>query len=313
MSTRIPAEAVVGPWLLMGSQNRLERVLLFFPARLSNTHSSNVRGRDMTQDPFSELKQRQREMWMSFAPTAMFTTPAAGQLVAFAAVRSGESVLDVGTGTGVVAITASRAGAQVSALDLTPELLEQARENARISKQEKISWIEGDAEKLPYADASFDVVLSQFGHMFAPRPEVVISEMRRVLKPTGRIAFATWPPEHFVGKMFMFVGRNSLPLPAGASPPPLWGIPAVIAERLGTKFDAPFFERRTMKVPALSLQHFRSFMEQSVGPMQKLVEALANEPQKLSEIRQEFEALAAPYYHGNVMHQDYLLTRARAR
>ena len=67
-----------------------------------------------------------------------------------------------------------------------------------------------------------------------------------------------------------------------------------------------------MKVPALSLQHFRSFMEQSVGPMQKLVEALASEPQKLSEIRQEFEALAAPYFHGNVMHQDYLLTRARA-
>ena len=212
-----------------------------------------------------------------------------------------------------MAITASRAGAQVSALDLTPELLEQARENARISKQEAISWIEGDAEKLPYADASFDVVLSQFGHMFAPRPEMVISEMRRVLKPNGRLAFATWPPEHFVGKMFLFLGRNSLPQPQGASPPPQWGIPAVIEERLSTKFDAPFFERRTMKVPALSLQHFRSFMEQSVGPMQKLVEALANEPQKLSEIRREFEALAAPYYHGNVMHQDYLLTRARAR
>ena len=267
----------------------------------------------MTQDPFSELKKRQREMWVSFAPTAMFTTPAAGELVAFAGVRPGESVLDVGTGTGVVAITAARAGAQVSALDLTPELLEQARENARIARQEAIAWVEGDAEKLPYADASFDVVLSQFGHMFAPRPEVAISEMRRVLKPGGRIAFATWPPEHFVGKMFLFVGRNSPPPPPGASPPPQWGIPAVIAERLGPQFDAPFFERRTMKVPALSLQHYRLFMEQSVGPMQKLVEALANDPQKLSDIRQEFEALAAPYYRGNVMHQDYLLTRAGAR
>jgi ubiquinone/menaquinone biosynthesis C-methylase UbiE len=267
----------------------------------------------MTQDPFSELKQRQREMWASFAPTAMFTTPPAAQLVEFAGVRSGESVLDVGTGTGVVAITASRAGATVSALDLTPELLEQARENAQLSKQEEISWIEGDAEELPYADGSFDVVLSQFGHMFAPRPEVVISEMRRVLKPNGRIVFATWPPEHFVGKMLMFLGRNSPQLPAGASPPPQWGIPGVIAERLGTKFGAPFFERRTMQIPALSLQHFRSFMERSIGPMQKLVEALANEPQKLSEIRQEFEALATPYYHNNVMHQDYLLTRAQAR
>ena len=130
----------------------------------------------MSQDPFAELKQRQREMWASFAPTATFTTPVAGQLVKFAGIRPGETVLDVGTGTGVVAITAARAGAQVKALDLTPELLVEARENARIAGQEQIEWTEGDAEQLPYADASFDVVLSQFGHMFAR------SEERRVGK-----------------------------------------------------------------------------------------------------------------------------------
>ncbi len=145
----------------------------------------------MDQDPFAELKKRQREMWESFAPTAMFTTPVAGHLVKFARIVSGETVLDVGTGTGVVAITAARAGAQVSALDLTPELLEQARENARVARREDIVWTEGDAEQLPYPDAAFDVVLSQFGHMFAPRPEVAVSEMRRVLKRNGRIAFAT--------------------------------------------------------------------------------------------------------------------------
>lgn len=267
----------------------------------------------MTPDPFSELKTRQREMWASFAPTAMFTTPVAGELVTFAGVRAGETVLDVGTGTGVVAITASRAGAKVSALDLTPELLAHARDNAGISHQSGIAWTEGDAENLPYADASFDVVLSQFGHMFAPRPDVTIAEMRRVLKPGGRIAFATWPPEHFVGKMFMFVGRHSPPPPPGSSPPPQWGIPAVIAERLGAKFDAPFFARGEMTVPALSLAHYRLFMEKSVGPMQKLVEALVYEPDKLSAVRQEFESIAAPYFYGNVMHQDYLLTRAYAR
>lgn len=267
----------------------------------------------MTPDPISELKRKQREMWASFGPTAIFTTPAAAQLVAFAAVRPGERVLDVATGTGVVAITASRIGASVSALDLTPELLEHARANAELSRQTNISWMEGDAEALPYADASFDVVLSQFGHMFAPRPEVVIAEMRRVLKPGGRIAFATWPPEHFVGKMFMLVGRHAPPPPPGASPPPQWGSPAVVAERLGTAFDAPFFARRIMQVPALSLQHFRSFMERSIGPLQKLVETLANEPQRLDQLRLEFEALAAPYYHDNLMHQDYLLTRAYAR
>ena len=231
----------------------------------------------------------------------------------FAQVKPGETVLDVGTGTGVVAITAARAGAKVTALDLTPELLEQARENAGIAGLGDITWNEGDAEKLPYPDASFDVVLSQFGHMFAPRPDVAIAEMRRVLKPTGRVAFATWPPEHFVGRLFAFVGKNSPPPPPGAAPPPMWGNPTVVAERLAPHFEPPFFERATMTFPALSLQHFRGFMERSVGPMQKLVENLAGDPQKLAAIRAEFEALAAPYYFDNVVHQSYLMTRARAK
>jgi len=270
-------------------------------------------GDTMSQDPFAEFKKRQRDMWSSFAPTATFTPPVAGHLVKFARIQPDEAVLDVGTGTGVVAITAARSGAKVTGLDLTPELLEVARENARIARHEEIVWTEGDAEQLPYADASFDVVLSQFGHMFAPRPEVAIAEMRRVLKPGGRVAFATWPPEHFVGRMFAFVGRNSPPPPAGASPPPLWGNPATVAERLGASFDVPFFDRGVMAYPALSIEHFRLFIERSIGPLQKLVESLADNPQKLESLRAEFEALAAPYHFDNVMHQDYLLTRAYAR
>ncbi len=266
----------------------------------------------MTQDPFADLKKRQREMWASFAPTAMFTTPSAGHLVRFAGVAPGQKLLDVGTGTGVVALTAARAGAQVSALDLTPELLAVAHENARIAGHEDIAWTEGDAEQLPYPDASFDVVLSQFGHMFAPRPDVAVAEMRRVLKPGGRIAFATWPPEHFVGRMFAFVARHSPPPPPGAAPPPQWGNPAIIIERLAAAFDAPFFERGMMEIPALSLPHFREFMERSVGPLQKLVERLADDSAKLHAVRAEYESLAAPYYFDNVMHQGYLLTRAQA-
>ena len=267
----------------------------------------------MSQDGFADLKKRQREMWASFAPTAIFTTPVAAHLVAFAGVRPEEAVLDVGCGTGVVAVTAARAGARVSALDLTPELLEQARENGAVAGCAEIAWIEGDAEALPYPDATFDVVLSQFGHMFAPRPEVAVAEMRRVLKPGGRVAFATWPPEHFVGRMFAFVGRHSPPPPPGASPPPQWGEIARVGERLGEYFEPAFFDRGVMLVPALSLGHFRQFMERSVGPMQKLVENLAGAPDSLQAIRGEFEALAAPYYSGNVVHQNYLLTRARAR
>ena len=267
----------------------------------------------MSQDPFAELKKRQREMWASFTPTAMFTTPVAGHLVRFAGIAKGESVLDVGTGTGVVAITAARAGAHVTALDLTPALLEAAHENARIAQHEEIVWTEGDAEQLPYPDASFDVVLSQFGHMFAPRPEVAVAEMRRVLKKSGRIAFATWPPEHLVGRIFAFVGRNSPPPPPGAAQPPQWGSPVIVGERLGAHFDAPFFERGTMMFPALSVAHYRTFMERSVGPMQKLIESATADSQKVGALRAEFDALAGQYYADNVVRQDYLLTRAQAR
>lgn len=267
----------------------------------------------MSEDPFQELKQRQRDMWVSFAPAATYTVVVAAHLVEFAGVAPGEAVLDVGTGTGVVAITAARAGARVAALDLTPELLAHARENGRIAGQDGITWTEGDAERLPYDDACFDVVLSQFGHIFAPRPQVAMAEIRRVLKPGGRVSLATWPPEHFIGRMFAFVARHSPPPPPGAAAPAQWGVPAIVAERLGARFDEPFFERGTMSLPALSVGHFRAFSEKSVGPMQKLVERLAAEPARLEAVRAEFEALAAAYYRGNLVHQSYLLTRARAR
>ena len=264
-------------------------------------------------DPFADLKKRQREMWASFTPTAMFTTPIAGHLVKFAGIVSGEKVLDVGTGTGVAAVTAARQGAHVTGLDLTPELLNEARENSRIAKCGNIVWTEGDAESLPYPDASFDVVISQFGHMFAPRPDVAMTEMRRVLKPGGRIAFATWPPEHLVGRLFAFMGRNSPPPPPGAAPPPQWGNPGVITERLAAGFGSPFFTRGVMNVPALSVEHFRLFMERSVGPMQKLVESLSTNPEKLSAVRAEFDSIMLPYYWDNIVHQDYLLTSATVR
>ncbi|WP_213953538.1 methyltransferase domain-containing protein [Variovorax sp. dw_954] len=267
----------------------------------------------MTQDPFTDLKQRQREMWASFAPTATFTTPTAAHLVRFAQIQPGETVLDVATGTGVVAITAARAGAKVCALDLTPELLDVARDNAAIAGLEEIGWTEGDAEQLPYPDASFDVVLSQFGHMFAPRPGVTVAEMRRVLKPGGRVAFATWPPEHLVGQMFILIGRHSPPLPAGASPPPQWGNPAIVAERLGAHFGEATFERGTKVFPALSPQHYRVSMERGVGPVQKLMDGLAADPAKLASLRAEFDALITPCFRDNLVHEEYLLTRAQAR
>ena len=167
----------------------------------------------MSADPFAQLKAAQREAWATFSPQAMFTVPPAASLVEFASVRNGEVLLDVACGTGVVAITASRIGARVRGLDLSPVLLEDARKNAALIAAD-IEFVEGDVEAMPYPDATFDVVLSQFGHMFAPRPEVTIAEMLRVLKPKGRIAFSTWPPELLVGQMFGLIAKY-LPPPVG--------------------------------------------------------------------------------------------------
>lgn len=264
----------------------------------------------MAHDPFAELKAQAREGWAKFAGVEVFTTPPAGRLVRFAGVAAGEEVLDVATGTGVVAVTAAVRGARVQALDLSPVLLERARQNASLARV-SVDFREGDAEALPYADASFDVVLSQFGHMFAPRPDVAVAEMLRVLKPGGTIAFSTWPPELFIGRMFALLGRYMPPPPPGIAPPPLWGDPNVIRERLGQAVRDLTFDRGLMSAPALSLQHYRVSMEQAGGPVRKLVESLTVEdPVKLAACRRELEAIAAEYFDDNIVRQDYLMTRA---
>ena len=264
----------------------------------------------MSEDPIAQFKENQRQGWKHFIPLEAMTTPAAARLVKHANVRAGQEVLDVACGTGVVAITASRLGARVRGLDLTPELLERARENARIAGAE-IAFAEGDVEAMPFPDATFDVVLSQFGHMFAPRPDVALAEMLRVLKPGGTIAFSTWPPELLIGSSFRLVGSYMPPPPPGVSPPPQWGDVAVVRERLGAAVRDIVFDRGCMLVPALSLANYRDHIEHTAGPMLKLVEMLgASDPARLAQFRREYEALAAPYYADNIVRQDYLMTRA---
>ena len=259
-------------------------------------------------DPFAEFKAAQRKGWAFFAPLEAVTTAPAAKLVAFAGVKPGQRVLDVGSGTGVVAVTAARAGARVSALDLTPELIEIARHNA-LTAGVQIDFREGDAEALPFDDAAFDVVLSQFAHIFAPRPEVVVKEMLRVLKPGGVIAFSTWPPELFAGRMFALTGRYASPPPPGVSPPPLWGDPNVVRERLGAAVRGLTFDRGTISNPALSPAHHRLQSELAGGPIKRFVES-SPDPEQLALFRREYEALVAEYFDGNVVRQDYLMSRA---
>jgi len=265
----------------------------------------------MANDPFAQFKAVQREGWALFAPLETVTTIPAAQLLRHARARSGQTVLDVACGTGVVAVTAARAGAYVRALDLSPALLERARANASLAGVE-VEFREGDVEALPYADASFDVVLSQFGHMFAPRPEVAVAEMLRVLKPGGTIAFSTWPPEHFVGQMFALVGRY-VPPPPGAAPPPQWGDPNAVRQRLGDAVADVSFDRGEMVFAALSPQHYRKGVEETLGPVVKLVASLQSDPPKLAAFRAELDAFIAGHFDGNAVRQQFLMTRATKR
>lgn len=266
-------------------------------------------------DPFAGFKAMQREAWAVFAPVEIFTTPAAAKLVKFARVGAGQRVLDIACGTGVVSVTAARHGAKVSALDLSPALLERANKNAGIAGHE-IEFVEGDAEKLPWPDASFDVVLSQFGHIFAPRPEVALAEMLRVVKPGGTIAFSSWPPELFVGKQFALTARYLPPPPEGApKPAPVthWGDPTIVRERFGERVEDITFKRDMMITQALSVPHSRAAQEATIGPINKLVGMLANDPPRLARYRAELEALLEEVYEDNCLHLHYLMTRARKK
>ena len=265
----------------------------------------------MPNDPFAQLKAVQREGWSLFVPLEAVTTATAAELVRHARIRAGQRVLDVACGTGVGALTAARAGATVCALDLSPVLIDHGRQHAALAGVE-IEFREGDVEALPYPDSSFDVVISQFGHMFAPRPDVTISEMLRVLKPGGTIAFSTWPPEHYVGQMFALVGKF-VPPPVGAAPPPQWGDPTIVRQRLGDAVTDIMFDRSVMLFPALSPQHYRKGIEETLGPVVKLVAALKEEPAKLAAFRAELDGFVARYFENNVVRQHYLMTRATKR
>lgn len=186
--------------------------------------------------PMNELKQGLRAAWMAgdFGKIAKMTVPSGEAFVAGLQVGPGMNVLDVACGTGNLAVPAARTGATVTGLDIAPNLLEQAR--ARAAQEGlQIRFDEGDAEAMPYADASFDVVMSMFGAMFAPRPDVLATELARVLKPGGTLAMANWNPASFTGRMFR-VSAQHLPPPTGVKPPVLWGDEETVRERLGPHF-----------------------------------------------------------------------------
>ncbi len=172
----------------------------------------------------SAIKDGQRKMWTAgdYPEIARMLTSAAEAILERAEAGPGMSLLDVATGAGNVAIPAALGGASVTGLDLTPKLLGVARERAAEAGVE-VSFVEGDAEELPFESDSFDRVTSCFGVMFAPRQELAAAELARVARPGGAIVLAAWTPEGLNGQMFKTVGSYMPPLPPGLKPPVMWG------------------------------------------------------------------------------------------
>ena len=216
------------------------------------------------------LKTKLRATWIAgdFGQIAKYYPRDAEVFVKRLNLEPGMKVLDVACGTGNLALPAARTGAVVTGVDIAPNLVEQARENAR-REGLKAQFDEGDAEALPYNDGSFDVVATMFGAMFAPRPELVASELKRVCRPGGFIAMANWTPTGFIGKMFKTMVSHVAP-PAGMPSPILWGVEETVRERFGEGISK--LETKLQNVrwvfpfsPAQVVEHFNLYY----GPTQK--------------------------------------------
>lgn len=236
------------------------------------------------------LKTKLRATWISgdFGQIARFYEDEAEAFVKRLGLKPGSKVLDAACGTGNLALPAARLGADVTGVDIAPNLVEQARANAA-REGLTAKFDEGDAEALTYEDASFDAVITMFGVMFAPRPELVAAELLRVTKPGGLIAMANWTPTGFIGQMFRTVAAH-LPPPPGMASPVLWGVEEKVRERLGTGVSKIETTPRILTwnfatSPAEVVEHFRVYY----GPTNKAFGAL--DEQKQAALRNELEDL----------------------
>jgi SAM-dependent methyltransferase len=209
----------------------------------------------------SELKARHRAMWASGDYPGMvetFLLPLGPRLVEACGIGSGMSVLDVAAGTGNASIPAAKAGAKVTASDLTPELFDAGRQRAEAEGVE-LEWVEADAENLPFEDESFDVVMSSIGAMFAPQHQDVADEMVRVCRSGGTIGMLNWTPEGMIGALFKTMGPFAPPPPPGAQPPPLWGGEEHVKELFGDRVDFRTLDRDVLEITAF--EHPRDYGE----------------------------------------------------
>jgi len=274
-------------------------------------HEQNNIGEFMTD--FTELKKKQRVVWAlgDYDRIADGLTISTDQTLRVAKIRPGERVLDLATGTGITAIAARERGAQVTGVDLTAELLAVARKKAADEGFGDIDFREGDAEALPFADASFDVVLSTCGHMFAPDQPKVAAELARVTRPGGRVVFLAWTPDGGLGGWFRITNKH-FPPPAGVASPFNWGDMDKVRQLLGGSFRDLTFTRGDCPQFGASPEDIWTLFSTRYGPTVRAATTLQGDA--LAALRDELLAYLGGYRaaaDGTVRWgREYLITRA---
>lgn len=220
------------------------------------------------------VKLRQRTAWSSGDYAIIGTTlQIVGENLCEALdLRGGQKVLDVAAGNGNASLAAARRWCDVVATDYVPALLARAGERAEAERL-AIEFYEADAEALPFADASFDVVLSTFGVMFTPDQDRAAAEMIRVCRPGGKIGLANWTPDGFIGRLFKIIGQYVAP-PAGTRSPALWGTQARVAELFQPHASSVRVSSRRFTFRYRSPEHWLEVFRTYYGPVLKAFAAL---------------------------------------
>ena len=219
-----------------------------------------------TAPDLETIKARQQKTWASgdYSAIAARISLISERLCDAADLRAGWRVLDIAGGSGNTALAAARLGAEVVTLDYVPALLDRACERAA-AEGLAITTVEGDAEALPFPDASFDAVISAVGVMFAPDHARTAAEMLRVCRPGGTVAMANWTPDGFIGGLFSTTGAY-VPPPAGVTPPPLWGTEDHVRGLLGDGVRDMRATRRTFTFRERSPEAFVDLFRTYYGP-----------------------------------------------
>lgn len=217
----------------------------------------------------AQLKSNLKAIWTAgdFGQIANYAVHAGVEFIQRTEIKPGSRVLDVACGTGNVSLPAARAGGVVTGVDIAPNLLEQARKRAA-AEGLNVRFDEGDAEELPYGDGQFDLVVTMFGAMFAPRPERASAELIRVCKPGGLIAMGNWTPQGFVGKTFQLTSKMAPP-PPGIPAPVLWGDEDTVRNRFSKGVSKLTMARQTVTFEyPFSPKEVVNFFRQYFGPTQ---------------------------------------------